>query len=339
MQKSIVLAVVLVLAAVVTGMTYSQQVANRTEVGDVVMFSDVSADGKVVVFSGQCFTCPEDYFHMVIYNTVDGTAEKIDDIGPNPWGISISSDGKKAYVASVGEGGECPCSIGVYDLERKVKSKIEVGGKVPQGIRVSPDGTMVYYTDASRGGGLRGINTATGQEIYEFLIPGYLSLLVNLSTDGRIGYLTGIVSGNETTVKVVDLAGKKELATISTGLNTRGEIHGASVSKDGKTMVVTESSRSGSKAVIIDLVTSKVQSTVEVGGYPQEVAISPDGRTAYVANLGSKSISVIDIDSGKTKFPNFDLENCDVFGFQVSPDSKEGYCGCMKLGQIWRLKF
>jgi YVTN family beta-propeller protein len=339
MQKRIaaVVAVVMLLAIVAVGITYSQpSVAGKADTGDVVMFSDISADGKVAVFSGQCFTCPEDYFHMVVFNTETGAAEKIDDIGPNPWGIGVSGNGKKAFVAAFGEGGECPCSIGVYDLEKKEKSSIAVGGKVPQGIRANADGSQVYYTDASRGGGLRGIDTAKGEENYDFLIQGYLPLLVNLSADGKTGYLTGIVSGNATTVKVVDLAGKKELATIDTGLNTRGEIHGAAVSVDGKTMIVTASSKSDDKAAIIDLATNKVAATVQVGSYPQEVAFAPDGKTAYVAALNGKNVTIIDVAGGKAA-GTIDV-GCGAVGVQVSADGKSLYVGCMKEKQILTVK-
>jgi DNA-binding beta-propeller fold protein YncE len=334
MQKRIVavLAVVLLLAVVAIGTTYSQQVASKADTDDVVMFSDISADGKVAVFSGQCFTCPEDYFHMVVFDPANNKAEKIDDIGPNPWSIAVTADGKKAYVAAFGEGGECPCSIGVYDLEKKEKSKIELGGKAPQGIDVSPDGSQIYYTDVSRGGGLRGIDAAKGEENYDFLIQGYLPILISLSADGKTGYLTGIGAGNATIVKVVDLAGKKELATIETGFNTRGEIHGAAVSKDGKTMVVTESSKSGSKAAVIDLAAGKVKGTVEVGAYPQEAAISPDGKTAYVVSLNGKNLTVIDLEGVKASNP-VDI-GCGAVGVQVAADGKSLYVGCMKEKQI-----
>ncbi len=339
MQKrlSAVLAVFVLLFGIAVGITYSQlSVGGKADTGDVVMFSDISTDGKVAVFSGQCFTCPEDYFHMVVFDTAAGTAEKIDDIGPNPWGIAVSGDGKKAFVAAFGEGGECPCSIGVYNLEKKEKSSIAVGGKVPQGIRANADGSQVYYTDVSRGGGLRGIDTAKGDENYEFTFSGYAPIALNLSADGKTGYLTGVGAGNATVVKVVDLAGKKELATIDTGLNTKGEIHGAAVSKDGKFMAVTESSKSGTRVAILDLTANKVVGTAEAGGYPQEVAFAPDGKTAYVASLNGKTVAIVDTASAKTT-ATIDV-GCGAVGVQVSADGKNLYVGCMKEKQIVTVK-
>jgi DNA-binding beta-propeller fold protein YncE len=40
-----------------------------------------------------------------------------------------------------------------------------------------------------------------------------------------------------------------------------------------------------------------VRSAVQVGGMPEEIAVSPDGRTAYVANSGTSSLSTMDLAS------------------------------------------
>lgn len=338
MQKRIVAvcAVVLLLAVVAIGTTYSQSVASKADAGDVVLLGGISGDGKTAVFAGQCTTCPEDYFHLVVFNTAAGTAEKIDDIGPNPYEASVTADGSKVYVSAFGEGGQCPCSIGVYDTAKKEKSSISLGGKSPQGLKVTRDGKEVYYADVSRGGGLRGVDTASGNDNYEFSINGYVPVLVNLSQDEKTAYLTGIVSGNATTVKVVDISGKKELATINTGLNSKGELYGADVSKDGKTMVVTDSFKSGGKAAIIDLAGGKVTSSVDVGAFPTGVQISPDGKTAYVGSLNGKNISVVDLGGGKVT-ATIDT-GCGVMGVVLSPDGKTLYAGCMKEKQILTIK-
>jgi YVTN family beta-propeller protein len=51
----------------------------------------------------------------------------------------------------------------------------------------------------------------------------------------------------------------------------------------------------GSNTVsVIDTATSTVVWTVPVGEHPRGVAVTPDGRHAYVANVGSNTVSVID---------------------------------------------
>jgi YVTN family beta-propeller protein len=45
---------------------------------------------------------------------------------------------------------------------------------------------------------------------------------------------------------------------------------------------------------LIDTATNAVIATVPVGGNSRGVAVSPDGRKVYVANLTSNTVSVID---------------------------------------------
>ncbi|MFS1515396.1 YncE family protein [Bacillus sp. SCS-151] len=46
---------------------------------------------------------------------------------------------------------------------------------------------------------------------------------------------------------------------------------------------------------VIDIKTHSVIDIIQVGDRPQSVSFTPDGKLAYVANLGSATISVIDI--------------------------------------------
>ncbi len=45
---------------------------------------------------------------------------------------------------------------------------------------------------------------------------------------------------------------------------------------------------------MIDTASNTVVATVRVGGFPNGVAVTPDGKQAYVTNLGSGTVSVID---------------------------------------------
>ena len=45
---------------------------------------------------------------------------------------------------------------------------------------------------------------------------------------------------------------------------------------------------------VIDVATNNTVATIQVGSLPDAVAITPDGKHAYVANISSDNISVID---------------------------------------------
>jgi YVTN family beta-propeller protein len=69
--------------------------------------------------------------------------------------------------------------------------------------------------------------------------------------------------------------------------------HGMAASADGQRLVVD--SRLNSAVYVYSLPELKLLGSVDVGRAPDWVTLTPDGRTAYVANAGSNSVSVVDI--------------------------------------------
>jgi YVTN family beta-propeller protein len=69
------------------------------------------------------------------------------------------------------------------------------------------------------------------------------------------------------------------------------------VTADGKTLVVNSGVNSALYAYSLpDL---KVLGGADVGRAPDWVTLTPDGKTAYVANAASNSVSVVDIKTMK----------------------------------------
>ena len=111
---------------------------------------------------------------------------------------------------------------------------------------------------------------------------------------------------------VVDFATHKEvqrieLPKIASGkqpvLEGGNESHGMAVTSDGKILVVN--SRLNSSLYAYSLPDLKLIGSADVGRSPDWVTLTPDGKTAYVANAGSNSVSVIDIKAMKevTRIP------------------------------------
>jgi DNA-binding beta-propeller fold protein YncE len=73
----------------------------------------------------------------------------------------------------------------------------------------------------------------------------------------------------------------------------------------------------------IDLATGSTGTPIQVGDGPDAIAITPDGKTAYVANLdGTTGVTPIDLATGSagTQIPGRD---CDAIA--VTPDGKTVY--------------
>jgi DNA-binding beta-propeller fold protein YncE len=93
---------------------------------------------------------------------------------------------------------------------------------------------------------------------------------------------------------VVDFATHKEVARIELPKIAPGKTpvfeggntsHGMAVTSDGKVLVVN--SRLNSALYSYSLPDLKLLGTADVGRAPDWVTLTPDGRSAYVANAGS----------------------------------------------------
>jgi YVTN family beta-propeller protein len=65
------------------------------------------------------------------------------------------------------------------------------------------------------------------------------------------------------------------------------------VTADNKLLVVN--SRLNSAVYVYSLPDLKLAGSVDVGIAPDWVTLTPDGRSAYVANAGSNNVSVVDL--------------------------------------------
>ena len=178
--------------------------------------------------------------------------------GSNPAGIAITPDGKRAYVANGGSN-----NVSVIDTASNmvVGSPIPVGTS-PQGVAVTPDGTRTYV--ANQGGP-----------------PGLISIFG--------------------TISVIDTASNAVVATIM----LPGErAHGVAITPDGKFAYVTTGNfvidESDGSVLVIDTASNAVVASTAPPGPPapaldiEGVAITPDGKHAYVAVSCQVEVGVVD---------------------------------------------
>ena len=111
---------------------------------------------------------------------------------------------------------------------------------------------------------------------------------------------------------VVDFATRKEVTRITLPKLGPGRVevleggnasHGMAVTSDGKVLVVC--SRLNSALYFYSLPDLKLLGSADVGRSPDWVTLTPDGKTAYVANAQSNSVSAVDIRTMKevTRIP------------------------------------
>ena len=208
---------------------------------------------------------------------------------PN-FGLAVSPNGKSLYVAS--DSG--PGVISVYDTAGagKFVNNIVVGN-APIDVAFTPNGKTAYVTNSSDGSvSVIDVktNSVTGSPITGLNEP----FGINITPNGDTAYVL-----NADSVGVIDT--KTNLVTSSIDLSPDGDGTGyfMGMTPDGKYLYVPVV-KSGSKGslVVISTVTNMeiVQSPVaQLGDAPAAVAISPDGKHAYVTDVVDGTVTVIAI--------------------------------------------
>ncbi len=123
---------------------------------------------------------------------------------------------------------------------------------------------------------------------------------VDVTPDGRLAVVTNYGAKTPgSTLTLIDLPKGVAAGTIDLGEHRRP--HGVRVLGDGRRAVVTvEASQA---LLVVDLVERKVLAAIPTGEKVSHmVALAPDGRRAFVASIGSGTVTAIDLGKGeKTK--------------------------------------
>lgn len=129
---------------------------------------------------------------------------------------------------------------------------------------------------------------ASGAELAR-LPTGKMPHEIAVSPDGK---QAAVVAYGGTTIDVFDIAARRKVRTIDLSPNRRP--HGLLWLADGRLVATTEGSQSVAVVAADGTVTSIA--TGQQGSHM--IVVAPDNRTAYVANIGSGTVSVLDLQAG-----------------------------------------
>jgi len=216
-----------------------------------------------------------------------------------PNNISISRDGRRVYVAIV----QAPGAVDVIDTASQARVKtIPTKGGV-HNTYVTPDGKYVI-AGSIVGKNLTVIEAQTEQPVWSLEFDlGVRPMAFEQNADGSTQRMFVQLTDFHG-FAVVDFQTRQEVTRIKLPPLPPGKVeiheggnisHGMAVTADGKTLVVN--SRQNSALYAYSLPDLKLLGGAEVGVAPDWVTLTPDSQTAYVANAGSNSVSVIDLKS------------------------------------------
>src|SRR5215472_6584423 len=244
--------------------------------------------------------------------------------GDGPHEVAASSDGKLAFVANYGTGQNPGSTISVIDaVNMKEIRKLDVSPmRRPHGLWFA-DGKLYFTAEANRAIGrydpaadkidwLMG----TGQNTTHMVIvakdgtiftanigsdtigildrAGYTPVAVgkgpeamDLSPDGKELWTAHSRDGG---VSVIDVAGKKVVATLALGTKRSNRLK---FTPDGKRVLITD--LDAGELLVLDAPTRKEVQRINLGKTPEGILMAKDGSRAYVCVAGDDRIAIVDL--------------------------------------------
>jgi YVTN family beta-propeller protein len=226
----------------------------------------------------------------------------------HPNNMAVGKDGKRVYVGIA----QAPGGVDVIDTASMKNVKTVMTKGPIHNAYVTPDGKYVV-AGSIPGKSINVIDASTEEPAWTLDMDlGIRPMTFNSNPDGSTKWIFAQLTGFNG-FAVVDFATRKEIkriqnpdlppgkATVPEGSDPS---HGMAVTADGKTLVVC--SRLNNYLYSYSLPDLKPIGGAELTGKGAGwVTLTPDGKTAYVANPVTNDVSVVDIKSMKevTKIP------------------------------------
>src|SRR5579885_975450 len=268
---------------------------------------------------------------LVVANQGDHTALVVDiarnrtigsvTVGVNGHELAVSPDGRFAYVPIYGNSG-----VGRPGTDG---STIDLGKPVrPHCARFGPNGLL--YVTAELADSVYAIDINSRKVVAEIPTGARESHMMVLSPDGRRAYSANVGAGsvsvldleNHSLVTVLGIAPTIQRISISPDgryifthdqtapriamVDTRANevvrwipvpaiVYSSAVAPDNRTLVANSPS---GKLFVLDIVTGNVQDSIDIPKAVGEIALTPDGRMAYVSCPQAGTIESVDLETG-----------------------------------------
>jgi YVTN family beta-propeller protein len=217
-------------------------------------------------------------------------------VGKHPHEIVASPDGRTLYVSDNGilwmtEAGEGGNTISIIDAASMKKTGVIDLGKYrrPHGMDIDPKTNRMAVT-IENPDGLLLIDLAAKKVLRMFDVKGGDPHMVLFDRAGEWAYVSNTASATLAAVNVN--TGDVKL------IPTDARPQGAALSKDGKTLFLTNSD--SNSIAIIDTEKKTRTATISTARGPARVAVTPDGKTlVYNCGEGGDAVAFADIATRK----------------------------------------
>jgi DNA-binding beta-propeller fold protein YncE len=247
-------------------------------------------------------------------------------VGQQPSGLDITPDGRLLLIAN--RAGESVSVLRIGGKTAVFVDTVQVGTPVAA-VRVTPDGrrALIVFKQDNQVGLLHIRSETVTFDPVENINVGISPYNVDVTPSGDLALVadSGITGGNDghaDSVSVIDLTVEPARVIDVVGVGDGPE--GLAISPTGALAVVALidgtqnaaadprtawAAKKNGKVAILEISGKTVRKTgeIEVGGMPEGVVFSGDGRYVYVGNFLSRNISILRVeedgsvvDTGKT---------------------------------------
>lgn len=263
-----------------------------------------------------------------VYTFIPNTAARLSATGASEATVTmVAYNGVQSTIKTI----HVPLSVSTPT----VLSTIKVFGIGTDDVAVSPNtGAELVLTTTA---GVSVIDTATDSVTATVPVSSYYAPdTVAITPDGEGAYVTvpggTTLQGGQGTVVEVNLFNNTVFGSTQVGYEPMGLAVGPAGTPAAEKLYVVNSCPSGAlpctggndTVSVINTATNKVTATITVGGFASEVAVSTNGKFAYVTNSGT--VSVINTATNQvSKTIQTGITGNLGAGLAVSPNGKELY--------------
>jgi YVTN family beta-propeller protein len=222
-------------------------------------------------------------------------------------GVAVTPDGKTVFVnnsnLAVGVAPGLNLTVSTIDVKTRTKNPADITvGSFPTATAFTPDGKTAFVINTGSNS-VSTIDVKTRTKDPTDIAVGSFPLGVAITPDGKTAFVANAMSNSVSTIDVKTRT--KNPDDIAVGSFPSG----VAITPNGKTVFVANTNLAEGRSPTSDTLSTvdvktriKDPTDIPVGAMPVAVAVSPDGKSAYVPNLGSSTVSTVDVKT-RTKDP------------------------------------
>jgi DNA-binding beta-propeller fold protein YncE len=257
---------------------------------------------------------PHDELHVI---DLDGPPRHLATltVGKQPSGMDVTPDGRLLLIAN--RAGESVSVLRIGGRGVSFVDTLQVDAPVAA-VRVTPDGrrALIVFKQDNKVGILHLKSETVTYDPGEDINVGISPYNVDVTPSGDLALVanSGVTGGNDghaDSVSVIDLAADPPRVVDVVGVGDGPE--GLAISPTGALAVVALidgsqnaranprtawAAKKNGKVAVLEISGKTVRKTgeVEVGGMPEGVVFSPDGRHVYVGNFLTRNVSILRVE-------------------------------------------